>query len=243
VSRLIIWRHGQTAWNLADRTQGQVDIELDDVGRGQAKAAASRLAEDRPDAIVSSDLRRAAETGEALGAVAGLEVRLDARLREQHFGEWQGLTNTEIEARYPEAWARWRRGEVLTELGIEDRANVARRATAAVLDAAALGDTVVVVTHGGTAMVAIAGLLGWRIDGPSPLIGLMNCHWAEIHWHRARGRWALRAYNVGEVPALHGLEKLSPDERKVASGRDSDEAGEGADSQLEAAAAGDHRAE
>jgi broad specificity phosphatase PhoE len=131
----------------------------------------------------------------------------------------------------------------LTELGIEDRANVARRATAAVLDAAALGDTVVVVTHGGTAMVAIAGLLGWRIDGPSPLIGLMNCHWAEIQWHRARGRWALRAYNVGEVPALHGLEKLSPDERKPASGRDADEAGEGADSQLEAAAAGDHRAE
>ena len=64
MTRLIIWRHGQTTWNAARRVQGQIDIELSDLGRRQAAEAAERLAALGPTRIVSSDLRRADATAE-----------------------------------------------------------------------------------------------------------------------------------------------------------------------------------
>jgi glucosyl-3-phosphoglycerate phosphatase len=202
VSRLIIWRHGQTAWNADDRIQGHVDVPLDDVGRAQATAAAARIAEEHPDAIVSSDLRRTADTAAALAAATGLTVHYDERLREQNFGAWQGLTNAEVRAAYPDAWERWRSGKAITDAGIEDRAALGRRALAAMTDAAELGGTVVVVTHGGTAKLAMGAMLGWPADVSSRVMGLLNCHWAEIQWHRVRGGWVLRSYNLGVAPAL-----------------------------------------
>src|SRR6202020_3590529 len=65
--RLVLWRHGQTVWNLEGRFQGQTDIELDSAGQAQAEGAARLLAALRPDAIVSSDLRRASGTAAPLG--------------------------------------------------------------------------------------------------------------------------------------------------------------------------------
>ena len=120
MSRLIIWRHGQTEWNATDRIQGHADVGLDDIGRAQAAAAAKHIAAGHPDVIVSSDLRRAADTAGALAAVTGLTVRLDPRLREQYFGDWQGLTNAEVRSAYPDEWARWRRGEPADAAGIEE---------------------------------------------------------------------------------------------------------------------------
>ncbi|HKE66381.1 MAG TPA: histidine phosphatase family protein [Micromonosporaceae bacterium] len=214
MTRLIVWRHGQTEWNATLRVQGQADVELDDVGRAQAAAAAECIAKEQPDAIVSSDLRRAADTAAALAAVTGLPVRLDQRLREQHFGEWQGQTNDEISARYPDAWARWGRGEAAEGLGMEDRAAFGRRAVDAVTDALTLGNVVVVVTHGGTAIHGIGGLLGLPAETSSPLVVMMNGHWAEVVWHRRRARWALQAYNVGAAPALY-FPEVRPDAHRA----------------------------
>jgi probable phosphoglycerate mutase len=198
VTRLIVWRHGRTEWNVAGRTQGQLDVPLDDIGHEQARAAADRLAAESPDAIVSSDLRRAADTAAALAAATGLPVRFDQRLRERHFGQWQGLTNEESAARYPEAFARWRRGEVVADAGLEELDSVIGRGAAALTDAATLGATVVVVTHGGTAKHAMAALLGWPDEMSTRLLGLGNCHWAEMRHLGERG-WLLRSYNVGVV--------------------------------------------
>lgn len=202
MSRLIIWRHGQTEWNVTDRIQGHADVGLDDVGRAQAAAAARHIAAGHPDVIVSSDLRRAADTAAALAAVTGLTVRRDPRLREQYFGDWQGLTNAEVRDAYPDTWARWRRGEAPDAAGIEGISALRERALAAMTDAAELGGTVVVVTHGGTAKQAMGSLLGWPPDMSSRVMGLMNCHWAEIQWHVQRGGWALHTYNVGVVSGL-----------------------------------------
>ncbi|AQA26262.1 glucosyl-3-phosphoglycerate phosphatase [Rhodococcus sp. MTM3W5.2] len=66
------------------------------------------LAERRPIAIVSSDLRRARDTATALGEHAGLEIGLDERLRETHLGQWQGLTHTQVDERDPGARLAWR---------------------------------------------------------------------------------------------------------------------------------------
>ncbi|MEJ2638089.1 MAG: histidine phosphatase family protein [Desulfosarcinaceae bacterium] len=105
---LMIIRHGETEWNRGLRFQGHGDSPLTRIGRTQAKALADRLAGAPIDRLVSSDLGRACETAGYLAAVTGLEVRTDARLRERHYGPFEGLTTAEIEARYLEAYTRFR---------------------------------------------------------------------------------------------------------------------------------------
>ncbi len=73
--RIILWRHGRTEWNLAGRVQGQSDVPLDDVGREQAQESAARLATLGPTRILSSDLKRAADTAAVLGALCGCRGR------------------------------------------------------------------------------------------------------------------------------------------------------------------------
>jgi probable phosphoglycerate mutase len=198
VSRLLLWRHGQTEWNATNRVQGHSDVALDATGRAQAAAAAEILAAQRPDVIVSSDLLRAAATADALAAVTGLPVRTDARLRERYFGTWQGMTGAEIAAAYPEADRRWRRGEPIGDFDIEDVDDLAKRVAAAVQDAVALAGsgTVVLVTHGGAAKFVLGELLGWPPEVVRRIGGLSNCHWTELRDEALRG-WTLRAHNVG----------------------------------------------
>ena len=74
MTRLIVWRHGRTAWNAENRVQGQTDIELDETGVEQARLSATRLAPRRPDAIVASDLRRAYHTAEQLAVLVGADA-------------------------------------------------------------------------------------------------------------------------------------------------------------------------
>src|SRR2546428_10390762 len=107
MTRLIIWRHGRTAWNHLRRVQGRLDIDLDEIGLAQAEQAAPALAAYEPQVLVSSDLIRARRTAQALAAITNLPVDLDPRLRERDYGPWQGLTHPEIQARYPVDYARW----------------------------------------------------------------------------------------------------------------------------------------
>ncbi len=197
MTRLIVWRHGRTEWNVSSRVQGHTDVDLDAIGLREAAEAAPAIAAFGPDTIVSSDLRRAVHTAAALAEVTSLPVEYDARLRERDFGPWQGLTVAEIERDYPDEWARWRAGESLTIAGIETEDDLAKRATLAFRDIAdrANAGTTVVVTHGGTARVGCAGLLGWPAAAWHTLGGLGNCHRAELEFSATRG-WRLTAYNV-----------------------------------------------
>jgi probable phosphoglycerate mutase len=119
--RLLLLRHGRTGWNAQSRFQGQIDIELDDVGRAQAARAAELLARLRPDALVSSDLGRAAATAAAVAERTGLPVQHDQRLRETYAGAWQGMTIAEIDARFGDERARWRAGEDVSPGGDGER--------------------------------------------------------------------------------------------------------------------------
>lgn len=99
--QLICVRHGRTAWNAVRRFQGQTDIPLDDEGRAQAQALAAYLGRERFDIALASDLSRALETARGIGALAGITIEPEPRLREMQFGAWEGLTWDEIVARTP----------------------------------------------------------------------------------------------------------------------------------------------
>jgi probable phosphoglycerate mutase len=198
MTRLFLWRHGNTDWNATDRVQGQLDSQLNERGRAQAEAAAAKLAELRPDAIVSSDLSRAADTAAALAARVDLPVTLDQRLRERYFGEWQGLTMTEAAERYPAEHARWRAGEPDLGCGIESLDDLAKRVGGALreITAGTPGATIVVATHGAAARHGMIDLLGWPMRITRGVVALSNCHWSELRLDAIRG-WQLRAHNVG----------------------------------------------
>jgi probable phosphoglycerate mutase len=198
MTRLVIWRHGRTEWNASDRTQGHIDVDLDDAGVEQAFAAAPRLATYQPDLIVSSDLRRAARTADALAALTGRPVESDARLRERNFGPWQGLTSAEIRERYPDQWARLGSAAPITDPDIETVDDMAKRVGAAFRDAAERvgpAGTAVLVTHGGSARVGCGTLLNWPQERWHTLGGLGNCHHAVLRHSEFRG-WVLVAHNL-----------------------------------------------
>jgi probable phosphoglycerate mutase len=200
--RIVLWRHGQTAWNLEGRLQGQTDVPLDEIGREQAQTAARLLAALEPSVIVSSDLSRAVETARALAKLVRLDVVLDEGLRETFVGTWQGLTDAEIRERFPEEYAAWRKDHYHQRRGGgEIEAEVAARAAAAIERALKLvpdRGTLVVVTHGGTARVTIARLLELPEQFTGVLGGLSNCCWSVLgEGHRG---WRLLEHNAGSLP-------------------------------------------
>ena len=200
--RIVLWRHGQTEWNMAGRLQGQTDVPLDKVGREQAKTAARLLQWLQPSAIVSSDLSRAVDTARALADLVGLDVTLDKGLRETFVGTWQGLTDAEIKERFPEEYAAWREDHAHQRRGGgEIEAEVADRAVAAIeraLETVPNRGTLVIVTHGGTARVTIGKLLGLPEKYSGVLGGLSNCSWSVLgEGHRG---WRLLEHNAGSLP-------------------------------------------
>ena len=134
VAAIILLRHGQTDYNAEGRFQGQEDIPLNALGRSQAEAAAQALSASGIDRIVSSDLRRAHETAEALSAATGAGLEFDARLREISVGEWQGRTRDEIAGIWPEELAAWFSGADMRPPGGESRRESSARVVTAIRD-------------------------------------------------------------------------------------------------------------
>jgi broad specificity phosphatase PhoE len=200
--RVILWRHGQTAWNLERRFQGSMDIPLTAEGIGQARRAARLLASLRPDAIIASDLSRAVATAAELARVTGLDVTYDEAQRETYAGVWQGLTHEEIIAAYGDQYAAWKRGEAVRRGGGELETEVADRAAPVVLRHAEKlpeNGTLVVVCHGGTIRTTIGRLLGLEPRFWESLGGLSNCCWSVLG-EGLRG-WRLLEHNAGTLPA------------------------------------------
>jgi alpha-ribazole phosphatase len=107
MTRLLLARHAATDWNAVGRYQGHQDIALGAVGRQQAARLATRLAAEPIDRIIASDLSRAQETARAVAELRRLPVHRDPRLRELHFGAWEGLTYSELQHRHPAALTAW----------------------------------------------------------------------------------------------------------------------------------------
>lgn len=152
-ARILLIRHGETDWNAAGRIQGHLPIPLNTRGRAQARAVAELLAAIPFDALYSSDLLRALETAEAIGARCRHTLCADARLREWDLGVLAGLTRTEAARLHPEVYSIIRERTVDRPIpGGESIRRRAARMFAAIEKIAARhpGGTAVVVSHGGT---------------------------------------------------------------------------------------------
>ena len=201
VRRVVLLRHGRTEWNATGRFQGQLDAPLDVMGKAQAVAAAVAVGPMQPDAIVSSDLSRCADTAAAVSAETGLDVVLDPRLREINLGAWQGLTRAEARDRFPEEYAGWQAGEDRRRGDGETYGEVGDRATECVmewLDRLGPGATLLAVTHGGTARATIGTMLSFDPDLYWRLAPLGNCRWSLLA-DIGRG-WRLEEHNAGSPP-------------------------------------------
>ncbi|NEW06060.1 histidine phosphatase family protein [Paenibacillus sp. SYP-B3998] len=98
-------RHGSTEWNRLGKLQGQLDTELTQEGREQAKQLGLRLANEQWTGIITSDLRRAEETGQIVSKLSGIPfLGTDARLRERKYGQVEGTTVAEREERWGADW-------------------------------------------------------------------------------------------------------------------------------------------
>ena len=159
--RLILVRHGRTAWNLLGRVQG--GGALDDVGRAQVSALAERLSGERISVVYSSPALRARQTASAVAERLGLPVRRAMLLRDLHYGKLAGALVADVEAREPGLLARWRAsphtvrfegGESVPELRTRIARFIAR--TAQQHD----GATVLAATHDSPVRVAASLALG-----------------------------------------------------------------------------------
>ncbi|MBL8305739.1 MAG: histidine phosphatase family protein [Rubrivivax sp.] len=166
---LFALRHGQTAWNAELRIQGQLDVPLNDTGRWQAARLAEALADAGIAAVYTSDLQRARATAEPLALAAGAPLVADVRLRERGFGQFEGHTYADIEARWPQAAARWRRREAgAGPEGGETLEAFYARSVAAVCHIAAAhpGQTIAVVAHGGVLDCLYRAAVGVALEAP-----------------------------------------------------------------------------
>ncbi|KAB2874443.1 MAG: histidine phosphatase family protein [Burkholderiaceae bacterium] len=183
MTELIVVRHGETDWNRQHRFQGQIDVPLNDTGRAQAQRLAQRLADERFDTVVASDLQRARATAEA--AAAGRAIATDPLWREQAFGVLEGLDAPTIIEQHPHLWAHWLRHDADYALpGGESVRAFHQRVLMAVsgLVRQHAGERIVVFTHGG-----VLDML-WRAARHAPLSGPRTCEIPNtginrLRWH------------------------------------------------------------
>ncbi|MDP3013248.1 MAG: alpha-ribazole phosphatase [Candidatus Subteraquimicrobiales bacterium] len=163
MTKVFLIRHGETEWNVKGKYLGLTDLPLTEKGETQAKALAKYLEDEPISFLYCSNLERAKSTAKAVAEAKGLEIIIKPGLNEVDFGEWEGLTYTEIKAKYGnliddwlnntpkvaipegESWSLFESRVVKTFSSIVSRNN---------------GQTVAVVTHGGVIKVILSRVLG-----------------------------------------------------------------------------------
>ncbi|VEG25646.1 histidine phosphatase family protein [Actinomyces howellii] len=199
MTRLVLWRHGQTDYNAQGRIQGRVDIPLNEAGLAQARAAAPAIEGLEPVRIVSSPLARARQTAEVLSEAAGIDVETDEDLIERAFGAFEGMTRAEMKARLPREYRAWRAGLDPESIGVEPRDVAARRVGGALERVAERSGeaTVVVVAHGAALTLGTTHLLGMEPTDWFGLRGMDNGRHAILSSGDRPPGWSLLGWNLG----------------------------------------------
>ncbi len=154
MTEILLIRHGETDWNVEKRLQGHTDIDLNRVGVRQAAALGRALLTEPLDAIFSSDLRRAYQTAQGVAIPRGMIIQSDKGLRERCFGAFEGLIHPEVNVRYPEDYAAWKRRDIDArypdgEFCAETLREFSTRAVDAITSLLGEHRKVAIVTHGG----------------------------------------------------------------------------------------------
>ena len=203
----VLLRHGETRMSVEKRFSGPTTEPLTARGVAMALAAAERLALRKAspiEAIVCSPVARAVETARPVGAALGLDVVVDEGLREMDFGDWDGYTFAEVQAKWPAEMTAWLGDADVAPPHGESMAACGRRVRQARdrILAAHPARTVLVVSH----VTPIKTLVRLALDAPVAAMFRMHLDLAalsEIAWH-SDGPATLRSYN--ETFHLEGLE-------------------------------------
>lgn len=197
---LILVRHGETDWNATGRYQGRTDIELNDVGIEQARMAAKKWSATHIDAVLASPLKRAHRTAELLVQDRDLRIRLEPAIAETRGGEWESLTFTEIESRWPEEYRNWRNpyfdaGPIGGETPQQSGTRTAEAIATFLAEHPAV-KTLLVVSHGNTLRAAAHVLSGAAEEDYVKVPRMANC---DAHVMRSDsgkiGSWTLTGTN------------------------------------------------
>lgn len=193
MTRVILVRHGQTAWNRAERFRGHSDVPLNSTGLAQAHAAARRIVSTwRVDAVYTSPLRRALETAQAIAQRCGLKAEPRDGLIDLNFGAWQGMTYEEAATAYPDEYALWRSKPQRLRLPEGESVGRARRRSFAAMLELALAHpegTIVLVSHQVICRLLALAALGlstahyWQIQQETTAINVfeyVDGGWATV---------------------------------------------------------------
>ncbi len=190
----LLIRHGETAWNRELRFQGQLDVPLNDMGLQQAQRLKTRMAQVLgewqvqgrvPTRLISSDLQRAQQTAQPVAEVLGHPCILNAGLREQCYGMFEGMRSPDIQAQHPEAWQRWLAFDAdMAVAGAETTRAFHTRVMTALQDLALqyAGEHVVVVTHGGVLDMVWRHAQALSLNGPR-VCDIPNAGLNQVAWH------------------------------------------------------------
>ncbi|MBI5363871.1 MAG: histidine phosphatase family protein [Planctomycetes bacterium] len=167
-TRLYLVRHGATQLTAEDRFSGAVGVDLSDEGRAQVRALGARLADQPITAVYASPLSRTVETASILAAPHRLDPLHRDGLKEISHGRWEGLTRSEVEARFPGEYPAWEADPfTFAPVGGESGLAVLARALPVIREivVAHEGESVLVVSHKATLRLVISSLLGFDARG------------------------------------------------------------------------------
>jgi broad specificity phosphatase PhoE len=205
-TEVFLVRHGQTFGNVGGLFCGHSETSLTPLGAAQARALGRRLAGTHFDAAISSDLSRAVDTARHALDGRGLEVSLDSRLREMHYGEWEALPGDELQEKHPDHMREFFLCNRPAPGG-ETAAELRQRTTAAIraIVDTHRGGNVMVVSHGNAIMAMLAELLALPMEA-TWTFAFENASLTRLHFSRS-GRLTVRSLN--DAAHIEGLEALS----------------------------------
>ncbi len=159
---IILARHGETEWNVAEIFRGTIDVELNETGMKQAQLLGEYLRDLKIEAVYSSPLKRALVTAKAIADHQRLQVETVPALIDLNFGEWQGLSGQEVRHKYGAVYAEWINHPDKVKMPDGESLNDVRERAVGLIDRLALGHqgTFVLVSHRVVNKVLICALLG-----------------------------------------------------------------------------------
>ncbi len=162
MTEIILARHGETEWNVAEVFRGRIDIELNETGVQQAGLLAEYLKNLKLDAIYSSPLRRALKTAEMIAGHHKLGVNIAPGLIDFDYGKWQGLSHQKVKDQYQELYTEWSNHPERVEIPCGESLDDVRKRAMAIVDAVITRykRAVVLVSHRVVNKVLICALLG-----------------------------------------------------------------------------------